>query len=67
MEIPQERNSRRKVSIEVSVETRGCSPVLMAWFSAGRPNASYPIGWITRIPRRRRKWASASPIEYVFR
>ena len=40
IEIPQERNWRWKEAIEAAVESRGWTPVLMAWFSAGRPKAS---------------------------
>ena len=32
-----------------SVNRRGCSPVLMAAFSAGRPKLSKPIGDSTRV------------------
>ena len=35
-------------AIDVSVDSRGGCPVLIAWFSAGRPKASYPIGCRTR-------------------
>ena len=34
------RNWRWNWAIDFSLESRGCSPVLIAWFSAGRPNAS---------------------------
>ncbi len=40
IEIPHERNCCWKEAIDSAVETRGCTPVLIAWFSAGRPNAS---------------------------
>jgi hypothetical protein len=40
IEMPQDRNWRWKEAIDVSVATRGCTPVLIALFSAGRPNAS---------------------------
>jgi hypothetical protein len=40
IEIPHSRNWRWKAAIDASVDARGCSPVLMAWFSAGSPNAS---------------------------
>ena len=40
IEIPHERNWRWKEAIDSSVATRGCLPVLIALFSAGRPNAS---------------------------
>ena len=33
-------NCSRKLAIERSVETRGCSPVRIAWFSAGSPKES---------------------------
>ncbi len=33
--------------MDSSVDWRGWSPVLIAWFSAGSPNASYPIGCST--------------------
>ncbi len=34
-----------------SVNSRGCSPVSMAAFSAGSPNESHPIGDSTFLPR----------------
>ena len=40
IEIPHSRNWRWKEAIEAFVETRGWTPVAIAWFSAGRPNAS---------------------------
>ena len=40
IEMPHERIPRWKAWIDFSVEARGCSPVLIAWFSAGRPKAS---------------------------
>ena len=40
IEIPHSRNCRWNWAIDFAVESRGCSPVLIAWFSAGRPNAS---------------------------
>ena len=40
IEIPQRRNWRWKEAIDSSVDSRGCMPVLIAWFSAGRPKAS---------------------------
>ena len=40
IEIPHSRNWRWNCAIDAAVESRGCSPVLIAWFSAGRPNAS---------------------------
>jgi hypothetical protein len=40
IEMPQRRNACWNAAIDVSVEIRGCSPVLIAWFSAGSPNAS---------------------------
>ena len=36
----QLRSWRWNCSIDLLVDSRGCSPVLIAWFSAGRPNAS---------------------------
>ena len=45
-----------------STVTRGGSPPRMAAFSAGSPNESQPIGWMTCIPLRRRKRATTSPI-----
>ncbi len=40
IEIPHERNWRWKEAIDSAVESRGCTPVLIAWFSAGSPKAS---------------------------
>jgi hypothetical protein len=40
IEIPHWRNWRWKEAIDAAVESRGCTPVLIAWFSAGRPKAS---------------------------
>jgi hypothetical protein len=40
IEIPHSWNSLRKAAMAASVESRGCWPVLIAWFSAGSPNAS---------------------------
>jgi hypothetical protein len=40
IEMPHSRNWRWNCTIEAAVESRGCSPVLIAWFSAGSPNAS---------------------------
>ena len=40
IEMPHERNSRRNSAMDASVERAGCSPVLIAWFSAGSPKAS---------------------------
>ena len=40
IEIPQRRNCSRNAAIEASVASRGCSPVRIALFSAGRPKAS---------------------------
>ena len=40
IEMPHSRNCAWKAAIASSVESRGCWPVLIAWFSAGRPNAS---------------------------
>jgi hypothetical protein len=39
-ETPHRMNCRRNSAIAASVEARGGSPVLIAWFSAGKPNAS---------------------------
>ena len=39
IEMPQSRKSRWKAAIDSAIETRGWTPVLIAWFSAGRPNA----------------------------
>jgi hypothetical protein len=61
--MPHSRIWRWNCAIEAADESRGCSPVLIAWFSAGRPNASYPIGCSTLRPLRRWKWATASPTE----
>jgi len=33
------------------VQASGCTPFLIAAFSAGSPSASHPIGCITFIPR----------------
>jgi len=41
-------NARWNAAIDSSVDCRGCTPVRIAWFSAGSPNASYPIGCSTR-------------------
>ncbi len=40
IEIPHEWNWRWKEAIDSAVESRGCTPVLIAWFSAGSPKAS---------------------------
>ena len=40
IEMPHARNWRWNASIDACVESRGCTPVLIAWFSAGRPKAS---------------------------
>ena len=37
---PHSRNCSRKEAIAALVESRGCWPVLIAWFSAGSPKAS---------------------------
>lgn len=37
----------KNASINLLVQTSGSSPCSMAAFSAGRPNASQPMGWIT--------------------
>ena len=37
--------------MRASVKVRGCSPVRMAAFSAGRPKLSKPIGDSTPSPR----------------
>ena len=41
--------------IERRVVIAGCTPVRIAYCSAGRPNASHPIGCSTLSPRIRRK------------
>ena len=40
IEMPQRMNCSRNDAIDASVAARGCSPVLMALFSAGSPKAS---------------------------
>ncbi len=40
IDIPHERNWRWKEAIDGAVDSRGRTPVLMAWFSAGSPKAS---------------------------
>lgn len=37
----------KNASVYLLVQTSGSSPCSMAAFSAGRPNASQPMGWIT--------------------
>ena len=39
-EIPQRRKSRWNAAIDAAVESRGWTPVAIAWFSAGSPKAS---------------------------
>ncbi len=41
---PRDFSWRLKLSRFCSVVTRGCWPVLMAYCSAGSPNASHPMG-----------------------
>ena len=45
-----------------SVDVSGCVPVLIAAFSAGRPNASQPKGCSTLKPRIRFVRAMTSPM-----
>ena len=45
-----------------SVLSRGCTPSLIAAFSAGRPNESNPFGCSTCMPLRPRKRVTTSPI-----
>ena len=45
-----------------AMSSAGGSPVRIAAFSAGRPKESYPMGWNTAAPLRRRKCATTSPI-----
>ena len=40
IETPSLRSCWPKATIDSSVDFRGCWPVLIAWFSAGRPKAS---------------------------
>src|SRR3989344_9405583 len=47
-------------SMFCSVQTRGFNLFLIAAFSAGRPKASKPIGYITFLPFMRRKRAKIS-------
>jgi hypothetical protein len=42
------------------VVTAGCVPVFIAWFSAGSPKLSQPIGCSTLNPRMRLKRAMMS-------
>jgi hypothetical protein len=53
MEMPSELTSSLKVLMFFGVRTAGCTPSLMAAFSAGSPNESQPKGWSTSNPRLR--------------
>ena len=54
IEKPRRRSWARMLAMFRAVTSAGGSPVRMAAFSAGSPKASYPMGWNTTCPVRRR-------------
>jgi hypothetical protein len=53
MEMPSEITSSLNEAMFFGVRIAGCSPSLMAAFSAGSPKESHPSGWSTSNPRLR--------------
>ena len=60
-DMPMRRNERACCSMFAYVHSLGWTPRLIAAFSAGRPNASQPIGCRTLFPRIAANRATASP------
>ena len=59
---PSDFNCARMCAMFCRVHFAGGTPLLIAAFSAGNPNASHPIGCNTFRPCIRMKRANTSPI-----